>query len=91
MVPARGMATDPNALAADVAFALMRLTETFKDVFPADVLKRYEMREVRSAAAVLAHTTPDEFAELVEILSDFALTKADILNPGKNEGQAPSA
>jgi hypothetical protein len=67
--------------------ALVRLTETYKDALPADVQKRYEMREVRSAAAVLAHTSPDEFAELVEVLSDFALTKADIVNPGKNEGQ----
>lgn len=65
----------------------MRLTETYKAALPADVQKRYEMREVRSAAAVLAHTSPDEFAELVQILSDFALTKADIVNPGKNEGQ----
>jgi hypothetical protein len=65
----------------------MKLTESYQQVFPADVLKRYEMREVRNAAAVLAHTSPGEFAELVEILSGFALMKSDILNPGKNEGQ----
>jgi Restriction endonuclease BglII len=65
----------------------MKLTESYKQVFPADVLKHYEMREVRNAAAVLAHTSPGEFAELVEILSGFALMKSDILHPGKNEGQ----
>lgn len=60
---------------------------SYQNVFPAEILRRYEMREVRNAAAVIAHTSPQEFKELVKILRGFALTKADILTPGKNEGQ----
>jgi hypothetical protein len=63
------------------------LTDSYLRAFPEDVLDRYEMREVRNAAAVMAHTNPAEFGELVEVLRGFRLTREDILSPGKNEGQ----
>lgn len=65
----------------------MDLTDSYLKVFPKDVLERYDMREVRNASAVLANTSPTEFEQLITVLRDFALTKEDILKPGKNEGQ----
>lgn len=65
----------------------MDLTDSYVGAFPGDVLERYEMREVRNAAAVIANTSPSEFNDLVGILRDFSLTKSDVLSPGKNEGQ----
>lgn len=65
----------------------MDLTESYLRAFPEDVLDRYEMREVRNAAAVIAHTNPTEFGELVDVLRGFTLTREDVLRPGKNEGQ----
>ncbi|HKA66480.1 MAG TPA: BglII/BstYI family type II restriction endonuclease [Solirubrobacterales bacterium] len=65
----------------------MDLTDSYLQMFPEDVLGRYDMREVRNASAVVANTNPTEFRELVTVLRYFALTKEDILRPGKNEGQ----
>jgi len=63
------------------------LTDSYLRVFPKDILKRYEMREVRNASAVLASAHAGEFNEIVGVLRNFWLSKSDILNPGKNEGQ----
>lgn len=65
----------------------MDLTDSYLEAFPPDVLERYDMREVRSAAAVLANTSPREFGDVVEVLRGFALIESDVLNPGGNEGQ----
>jgi hypothetical protein len=65
----------------------MDLTRSFEGVFSPEVLERYEFREVRNAAAVIAHTNPDAFKDLVRVLEDFALQEADVLEPGKNEGK----
>lgn len=65
----------------------MDLTESYSRVFPKDILRRYEMREVRNAAAVISQTNPAEFASISRILKEFALTRDDVLSPGKNEGK----
>lgn len=65
----------------------MDLTDSYLRVFPKAVLDRYELREVRNAAAVLSNTNPDEFEELTEVLEGFALTEDDILTPGGSEGE----
>lgn len=65
----------------------MDLTDSYLAAFPQDILDRYAMREVRKAAAVVAHTAPHEFGELIEVLRAFVLSRDDILNPGKNEGE----
>src|SRR6476646_25192 len=65
----------------------MDLTDSYRKAFPEDVLDRYDMREVRNASAVIAHTNPAEFQELIAVLRAFALTTEDVLSPGKNEGQ----
>jgi hypothetical protein len=44
------------------------------------------MREVRNAAAVIAHTSEPEFADILAVLDDFALTNEDIVKEGGNEG-----
>jgi hypothetical protein len=62
------------------------LTDSYARVFPKDVLERYEWREVRNAAAVIANTNPQECKELTAVLRGFSLDKADIVTPGKNEG-----
>lgn len=50
-------------------------------------MERYEFREVRNAATVIAHTNPDGFDDIVRVLETFSLREGDVLNPGKNEGQ----
>jgi hypothetical protein len=62
------------------------LTDSYKRVLPPRISDRYELREVRDAAAVIKSTNPSEFKEIVEVLSDFKLTKPDILTPGGGKG-----
>lgn len=64
----------------------MRLTSTFETVFPDELLRRYEMREVRNAAAVMANTSRAEFDDLLAVLGAFALTEEDVVKEGGNEG-----
>jgi hypothetical protein len=48
---------------------------------------RYELRETRNAAAVLAATAPDEFAQLCAVLDAFVLHTADLIEAGGNESR----
>lgn len=64
----------------------MDLTESYKRELPPRLSDRYELCEVRDAAAVIKSTNPAEFEEIVEVLSDFKLTKRDILTPGGGKG-----
>jgi len=65
----------------------MDLTESYERVLPAKILDRYAIRETRDAAALIQNASPEEFAEIVNVLSEFRLTKADILTPGGSKGQ----
>lgn len=49
------------------------------------MLDRYEVIETRNAAGILTATNPTEFREVVNVLEDFELTEADIINPGGNK------
>lgn len=60
----------------------MDLTDSYLRVLPKDVLERYEIRETRNAAAVLAAADPAALAEIVSVLQAFQLTKEDILSAG---------
>ncbi len=60
----------------------MDLTASYRPVCPQNVLSRYEVREVRDAAAVIASTSPQEWEEIMEVLTDFRLGEGDILTPG---------
>ncbi|MGH3064823.1 MAG: BglII/BstYI family type II restriction endonuclease [Gaiellaceae bacterium] len=60
----------------------MQLTDSYMRVFPPAILRRFEFREVRHAAAVLANTSPTEFAEIVQVLHGFWLKNDDFLVAG---------
>jgi hypothetical protein len=64
----------------------VRLTESYKRVFPNAILRRYDFREVRDAAAVLANTNPAEFGDIVKVLQGFWLKANDFLIPGGSRG-----
>ncbi len=63
----------------------MELTKSYLLSVPRSVRARYEIRETRNAAAILAATSPDEFKEVIDVLTGFWLTTADLINPGGNE------
>jgi len=63
----------------------MDLTCSFVDVVPDDVLARYELRETRMAARIVAATNPAEWMDVVEVLRHFVLTTDDLVNAGGNE------
>ena len=64
----------------------MDLTDSYLEAIPADVRARYELRETRNAAQLLASTNPEEFEQIVGVLRDFTLTPEDILTPGGSKG-----
>lgn len=64
----------------------MDLTVSWERVFPIHVRRRYEFREVRNAAGTLAGTSPDEFADLIDVLTTFTLTLNSLTDPGRNKG-----
>lgn len=64
----------------------MEFTESFAGRFPRRTLDRYEMLEVRDATAVLSSMSPAEFEEIVSVLGRFKLERADIIEPGGQEG-----
>lgn len=49
---------------------------------PASVLERFEVFSYRNAASILANGFPDQFAEIVSALDRFAITTAQIREPG---------
>jgi hypothetical protein len=63
------------------------LTTSYEQAIPQEVHERYELRETRNASAVLAATNPDEFAEVIEVITDFKLLTSDLVDPGGNEGK----
>lgn len=63
----------------------VRYTQSYVDHVPSSVIDRFEIREVRSAAAVLAATNPRAFADIGAVLDGFRLIPADILEAGGNE------
>lgn len=65
----------------------MDLTTSYNDVLPVSVLDRYEIREVRNAATILNATNPDPFAEIVQVLDGFEITKQDWLTAGGQESK----
>lgn len=65
----------------------MDLTDSFLTVVPTDVRERYELRETRNAAVILASTSPDEFGQIVGVLRAFRLSTADLVDPGGNESK----
>lgn len=63
----------------------MDLTESFNQVLPDDILNRYRLAETRNAAKILHATNPAAFQQVIEVLSGFSLTPADLVTPGGQE------
>lgn len=49
---------------------------------PAVLRENYEVREWRHAVAILAADFPDEWADIVGVLTEFRLYRSEILRPG---------
>lgn len=54
-------------------------------LFPQLILDNYEIHEWKHATAILAHDFPDEWNDIVEVLSNFRLRKSSIVVGGKNK------
>lgn len=63
----------------------MDLTTSFTSALPEDILRRYDVHEVRNAAAVLRSAAPEQFADMLEALGEFQLYTADLITPGGQE------
>lgn len=64
----------------------MELTESYVGRFSARTLSRYQMIEVREAAAILAAISPVGLKEIGDVLGRFRLERVDIVKPGGQEG-----
>lgn len=67
----------------------MQLTRSFEQAIPAEIRARYDFRETRNAAAVLAASNPVAFGEMLEVLADFRLIGTDITDSGGAESAVP--
>lgn len=65
----------------------MDLTGSWAAALPASLAARYELRETRKAAAVLAATAPEEVAEVCAVLDGFVLHTTDLTEAGGNESR----
>lgn len=65
----------------------MLLTESWRDVFPIELLARYDFAETRNAAAILKALEPDAFSDLVEVLQMFSLSVDLLVRPGGNKSK----
>jgi len=57
-----------------------------RSIVPADIAARFEVHEWRNGLAILSAAHPEEWDNIVEVLSGFALLKSDILKPGGSKG-----
>jgi hypothetical protein len=60
----------------------MELTRSFERVFDIGLRERYEFGEVRNAAATLQGTNPKAFGHVVDVLSSFTLSIANLSDAG---------
>ena len=60
---------------------------TIEAIFPEDVRKKFEWYSYRNAASVLKAGFPDHFAELVEILRKFEISKTMSRTPGGSKSE----
>jgi hypothetical protein len=51
-------------------------------IFPASIADYYEVREWRHASAILSLDYPDEWSDIVEVLSSFRLYRSEVVQPG---------
>lgn len=66
----------------------MQLTNSHAATLPATVRSRYDIVEVRSAAAVIAASNPAELGDLIAVLDGFTLTVPYLLDAGGSKSAA---
>lgn len=76
---------DVAAPAADLADP----REIVERAIPADILARYEVHSYRNAAVILSQTRAEEFADLLDALRAFRMTRRMIRTAGGNESEVP--
>jgi hypothetical protein len=71
----------------------MFVTNTYDDPFvlPAAIRTRWEFLETSSAAAVLRSVCPNEWADIIDVLANFALDPPFWLKAGGNRGDVAKA
>lgn len=62
---------------------------TVKAILPPVIFEKFRVASYRKAAAILRYGLPDEFAEIVEALSQFEISTEMIRKPGGNESEIP--
>lgn len=63
----------------------MELTQSYLAHVPAHLLVRYEFREVRKGAAVIASTNPELWREILGVMTRFTLERTDLTEEGGNK------
>ncbi len=63
--------------------------DALTNIFPQDILEKYEVYSYYHAAEILASAYPNEFAELIEVLRKVHISIDDILQAGGNESPIP--
>jgi len=53
-----------------------------RDLIPADIALRYDIREWRNGFAILSAARPSEWSEILDVLRGFQLLRSDVVNPG---------
>lgn len=68
----------------------MEETSSYESAIPDDVCRRYQFFESGSAAKLAEALCPDEWADVLEVLSEFTLSSRLLLSPGGNRGPIPT-
>jgi hypothetical protein len=58
-------------------------------LFPKKVLDKYEVYNINHALEILSQAYKEEFQEIIQALSEFSLSKSDIIAGGGNESAVP--
>ena len=61
------------------------------EIVPAEILKKYEVHEWRHASAVLSTDFPNEWKDIIDVLSEFRLKKSDMLEGGGRKSKIASS
>lgn len=62
-------------------------TNTYNEVFPANILDKYTFMETGSASKIAEAVCPLELNDIIEVLNDFVLSSRLLLTKGEIAGQ----
>lgn len=63
--------------------------ERLKNIFPDDILEKYEIYNYDHAAEIMSLAYPSEFNDLIDVLRNIHISLDDILTAGGNESPIP--